>query len=90
LDRAPEVASAQFRRQLSGVWRDSAPGALTDAAVPGKPAALTEWLTSTRTTDETIEAIGRTAVGLAEAHSRPRSQRYISLAFAGPPGRALG
>jgi len=71
LDRAPEVASAQFRRQLSGVRRDSAPGALTDAAVPGKPAALTEWLTSTSTTDETIEAMGRTPSALPRLTAGP-------------------
>ena len=70
LDRAPDLARAQFRRQLAESGRDA-----TDPAVrvpPGHdaPAALTDWLTSTRISDETVEAIGRDAAGLAEAHAQ--------------------
>jgi len=67
LQRAPELARAQFQRLLAE--RDDAQqrGAAI-ASVSDDPAGLTEWLTATSTTDEEIDRIDRAAVALAEAH----------------------
>jgi hypothetical protein len=70
LDQAPELARAQFRRLLAEAGRDSGSGALGGAAVLYEPAALTEWLTATGSSDEVIEGIDQAAVALAEAHAR--------------------
>ncbi len=67
LERAPELACAQFRRLLAEAGSASAPGA--DAAAYDDPAGLTEWLTATSTSDEVIEAVDRAAEALAESHA---------------------
>ncbi len=71
LAQAPDQARAQF-------WRLLADGQRTREAVlaaSGLPAlddavSLTEWLTATGTSDETISQIDRAASALAEAHAR--------------------
>ena len=68
LDRAPELARAQFQRLLAEHG-----GAETRAAAMvafRDPAGLTEWLTATGTSDEAIEGIDRAAAALAEAHTQ--------------------
>lgn len=69
-EQAPELARAQFRRLLAEAGRDCAPGALAIAAVPDDPAALTEWLTATSTTDDAIDDADHAAALLAESHAR--------------------
>lgn len=68
LERAPELARAQFQRLMAehgGAESGTAPA----AAVRG-PAGLTEWLTASGTSDETIEAMDRAAAALADAHTQ--------------------
>lgn len=67
LERAPELARAQFRRLLAE--RD--PGRARTAVMAGindDPAGLAGWLTATSTSDEEIDRIDRAAVAFAEAH----------------------
>lgn len=67
LQRAPELAQAQFRRLLAE--RDGIePRAAAIASPSGDPASLTEWLTITSTSDEEIDRIDRAVATLAEAH----------------------
>jgi hypothetical protein len=70
LERAPELARAQFRRMLAerdGIGKR--PG-LALAVASDDPAALTEWLTASGTSDEVIGGIDRAAAALAEVHAR--------------------
>ena len=67
LQQAPELARAQFRRLLAehdSIETRSA--AIVTAS--GDPASLTEWLTTTSTSDEEIDRIDRAVAALAEAH----------------------
>jgi hypothetical protein len=67
LERAPDLALAQFRRLLAE--RDSSnPRPVAMAAASDDPASLTEWLTATSTSDEEVERIDGAAAALAEAH----------------------
>jgi DNA-binding transcriptional regulator YiaG len=67
LQRAPELAQAQFRRLLAE--RDGAePRGSAVASASADPAGLTEWLTATSTSDEEIDRIDRAMAALAEAH----------------------
>ena len=67
LQRAPELALAQFRRLLAE--RDGIePRSAAIASASDDPASLTEWLTVTSTSDEEIDRIDRAVAGLAEAH----------------------
>ena len=65
LERVPELAREQFHRLLAERDRGEARSATRTAI---DPAALTEWLTATRTSDEAIEGLGQAAAVLAEAH----------------------
>jgi hypothetical protein len=67
LQRAPELAQAQFRRLLAERDVMNPHGAAIPSASVD-PASLTEWLTATSTSDEEIERIDRAVVALAEAH----------------------
>jgi hypothetical protein len=67
LQRAPELALAQFRRMLAE--RDSiGPRSAAIVTASDDPASLTEWLTITSTSDEEIERIDGAVAALAEAH----------------------
>ena len=66
LQRAPELARAQFRRLLAERSGAESPGAI--ASVSGDPASLTEWLTTTSTSDEEIDRIDRAVAAIAQAH----------------------
>ena len=68
LDRAPELARAQFQRMLAE--HGGAETGTTVFAVIRGPARLTEWLTATGTSDEAIEGMERAAAVLAEAHTQ--------------------
>src|SRR5215831_15422611 len=58
LQRAPELALAQFRRMLAE--RDSiGPHSAAIVTESDDPASLTEWLTITSTSDDEIERIDR-------------------------------
>jgi hypothetical protein len=67
LQRAPELALAQFRRLLTERDSIESRGAAI-ASTSGDPGNLTEWLTTTSTSDEEIDRIDRTVARLAEAH----------------------
>jgi hypothetical protein len=67
LQQAPELARAQFRRLLAE--HDTVePRIAPIAPASGDPASLTEWLTTTSTSDEEIDRIDRAVATLAEAH----------------------
>ena len=67
LQRAPELAQAQFRRLLAE--RDAIePRGAAIASASVDSASLTEWLTATSTSDEEIDRIDRAVVALAKAH----------------------
>lgn len=67
LQQAPELAQAQFRRLLAE--HDTVePRIAPIAPASGDPASLTEWLTTTSTSDEEIDRIDRAVATLAEAH----------------------
>ena len=68
LERAPELARAQFQRLLDE--HGSAQTRTATMAAFRAPAGLTEWLTATGTSDEAIEGMDRTAAALAEAHAQ--------------------
>jgi hypothetical protein len=67
LQRAPELAHTQFARLLAERDAMKPRGAAT-ASASLDPASLTEWLSTTSTSDEEIERIDRAVVALAEAH----------------------
>jgi hypothetical protein len=73
LERAPELARAQFRRLLAERDPGKARTAVT-AEANDDPASLAEWLTATSTSDEEIDRIDRAAAVFAEARS-PRPWR---------------
>src|SRR5215831_9291143 len=77
LQRAPDLAQAQFRRLLVERGGIESRGAAI-ASVSGDPASLTEWLTATSTSDEEIDRIDRAVVALAEAH--PMTPAAVLLA----------
>jgi hypothetical protein len=65
--QAPELARAQFRRLLAE--RDGlGPQGAAVGAYSGDPATLTEWLTTTSTSDGEIDRIDRAVATLAKAH----------------------
>jgi hypothetical protein len=67
LQRAPGLAQAQFRRLLAE--RDGIePRGAVAASASADPASLTEWLTTTSTSDEEIDRIDRAVIALAAAH----------------------
>jgi hypothetical protein len=79
LERAPELARAQFRRLLAE--RDGIePRRTAIAPAFDEPGSLTEWLTATSTSDEEIDRIGRTVAALAGAH--PLTPAAVLLADA--------
>jgi hypothetical protein len=78
LERAPELARAQFQRLLAE--RDRALTRTATMAATRDPAGLTEWLTATGTSDEAIDGMDRAAAALAEAH--PHTPAGVLLADA--------
>jgi hypothetical protein len=68
LARALEPAQALFWQLIS--QRGHADPAITHLLPAPDAASLTDWLTATDTSDETISGIDRAAVALAEAHTQ--------------------
>ncbi len=71
LARAPEPARAQFWDLLRGADRNLAGVAFrADSVAADDAASLTEWLTTSSTSDEAISSIDRATATLADAHAR--------------------
>jgi hypothetical protein len=80
LARAPELARQQFQRLVS---EHGGAETRTAAMVAFRgPAGLTEWLTTTGTSDEAIEGMDRAAATVAEAHTHTPAR--VLLADARP------